>query len=579
MTNRQTDREEFKNLACNKQQQRVASRSIVRISWLQETQRRRKQKAITLLVCSELTTNKTKQFLIRGSMVMTSDASPPTNAAHGWLLFWIKFVVLIDMLAVSLVIPLMQSYFKDAGITTKGLGYMSSIYNVAQILGSLFIGGLMSDTCSKRSVLLLSFFGSAVSYLLLCTTSSLPLLFFSRALVGLVKQTFTVAYSVINEACINDSDLRSLEMGRLMALSNVCWTVGPSAGSFLYKLDRRLPSLVAATLFIVNACVTFLFIPRIGIMAAPSPVVAVVSSTEEHQKGKDFTKTSGRYSALWAPYVLFRKQFSDLANEKGVLTIIFVRILIIFTESAMSSSRLVNFYQNRFGLETSQLGYINTISNVVGTLIQTLLVNRIVKAFGGNSSMIIISLSVMSVTELISFFCPSYLHYAIFSHLPSHVAQSLMTASNRNIFSTIVPHQHFGKAQAVFSMLISCVGIVAPIYGSHIYTHLSTDQYRYKGLIHGIHLAIVTIIISFMIPGLTGQKDPNQGMITIETNATVLIQEEMEVCLEVEVQEENVQGGKKVRKPIIRETTAVPSTENGLRQRKQLTTTNTMQQQ
>ena len=504
-----------------------------------------------------------------------SDSSPAANNDHGWLLFWIKFVVLLDMFAVSLVIPLMQSYFKDAGITTKGLGYMSSIYNVAQILGSLFIGGLMSDTCSKQSVLLLSFVGSAFSYLLLGTTSSLPLLFFSRAVVGLVKQTFTVAYSVINEACINDSDARSLEMGRLMALTNVCWTVGPSVGSFLYKFDRRLPSVVASLLFIVNACITFVFIPRIGIMAAPRPAGDTLSPTEEPQEeGKD-TITSGRSSALWAPYALFRKQFSDLAMEKGVLTIIFVRILIIFTESAMSSSRLVNFYQTRFGLETSQLGYINTVSNFVGILIQTLLVNRIVKAFGGNSSMIIISLFVMSATELISFFCPSYLHYAIFSHLPSHVAQSLMSASIRNIFSNIVPHQHFGKAQAVFSMLISCVGIVAPIYGAYIYTHLSTEQYHYKGLIHGLHLALVTIIISFIIPPPAEQKDPSQGIITIESNTSALIQEEIEVSAEKEGDKEKEQGQRveKEENPIINDTSDPTSREHGLRQRKQVKST------
>ena len=462
----------------------------------------------------------------------------------------------------------MQSYFKDAGITTKGLGYMSSIYNVAQILGSLFIGGFMSDTCSKQSLLLLSFVGSALSYLLLGTTISLPLLFFSRALVGLVKQTFTIAYSVINEACLNDSEKKSLEMGRLMALTNVCWTVGPSAGGLLYKLDKRLPCLVACTLFLVNACVTFVFIPRVGIMAAPSPVVAVVSPlTEEND-----TSISGKNSALWAPYFLFRKQFTDLATEQGVLTIIFVRILIIFSESAMSSSRLVNFYQNRYGLETSQLGYINTASSIVGTLIQTLLINRIVKAFGGNSSMIIISLSVMCMTEVISFFCPSYLHYAIFCHLPSQIAQSLMSASNRNIFSNVVPHQHYGKAQAVFSMLISCVGIVAPIYGSQIYTHLSTDQYHYKGLIHGFHLAIVTIIISFMIPHLREHKDSNEGMIAIDTKGKVLIKEEIEV-----VEKEQAEDKEK-KTIIIGETSTFTLTENGLRQRKQLTSTNTMQQ-
>lgn len=407
---------------------------------------------------------------------------------HGSLLLAIKAVVLLDMFAVALVLPLMGSYFKEAGITTKGLGYLGSVYNVSQIIGSLFVGGLMSDTCSKRDVLLLSFIGSAVSYLMMGTTHSLPLIFFSRALVGLVKQTFSVATNVINEAFEGEPDARSLELGRLYAMSNACWTVGPSVGSILYKFDKTAPCIAAATIFLLNAAISVVFMPRTGIMAHPP--------SKARPPGEE------GYSPIWAPYFLFRRQFSDLAREPGVLSIIALRILIIFVESSMSSTRLINYYQNRFGIATSQLGFVSTVSNIVGVVIQTLLVNRIISYFGGNGSMILFCLGAIGVFHMVESFCSSYMYFAFCSLLPGQIAGSLMSASIRNLFSSTVPTQHFGKASAVFSMMISVTGIVSPIYGSHVYSLLSTEQYHYKGIISGIHMLVLALGLSFLLPSV-----------------------------------------------------------------------------
>ena len=368
--------------------------------------------------------------------------------ANWRLLLWTKVFIVLDMLAVSFVIPLMNSYFKDAGLDTIGLGYMSSVYNVAQIIGTLFVGGLMSDLCSKRDVLLLSFVGSAVSYLLLGTTSSLPLLFFSRALVGMVKQTFSVSYSVINEATEGDQEQRSLELGRIYALSNACWTVGPSLGGMLYKVNRAAPSIAAAVLFLLNAVLLVALVPKEGIMASPTPRRKAADDTDDDKNnGKD--KPQSLSALLWAPFALFSQQFAALARERGVLSVIAMRILIIFVESSMSSSRLVNYYQTRFGIQTSQLGFVSTISNVVGILIQSFLVNRVIAYCGGNTAMIVTSLVAVACTHFLESAAPTYLVFAFTSLLPAQIAGSLMSASIRNLFSAVVPSAHFGKAQAV----------------------------------------------------------------------------------------------------------------------------------
>lgn len=65
---------------------------------------------------------------------------------------------------------------------------MTSAYSLAQVVGGVVLGALSDRVMSRRSVLLLSFMGSCVSYGLVGLSSSLSMLLLGRIIVGLVKQ-------------------------------------------------------------------------------------------------------------------------------------------------------------------------------------------------------------------------------------------------------------------------------------------------------------------------------------------------------------------------------------------------------
>ena len=50
-------------------------------------------------------------------------------------------VVFLDLIAVSLVVPLLPARFKELGVSTKTYGLISSTYSLAQIAGGLVLGG------------------------------------------------------------------------------------------------------------------------------------------------------------------------------------------------------------------------------------------------------------------------------------------------------------------------------------------------------------------------------------------------------------------------------------------------------
>lgn len=65
---------------------------------------------------------------------------------------------------------------------------MSSAYSLSQIVGGLVLGALSDRAMSRRSVLLISFLGSSLSYGMIGLSSSLSMLLVGRVVVGLVKQ-------------------------------------------------------------------------------------------------------------------------------------------------------------------------------------------------------------------------------------------------------------------------------------------------------------------------------------------------------------------------------------------------------
>jgi MFS family permease len=272
------------------------------------------------------------------------------------LLFWIKVVVFLDFFGVALVVPLLTSYFRDAGIDTKLLGVMSSLYSVSQIFGGIVMG-ILSDTQSKHDVLMLSLLGSAVSYFIVGSSKSVTMLFLSRILVGLVKQTYTIATTAINEITDSNPELRSQELGRLSAISTVSFIIGPSVGSILYSsVSKDAPAKVASLCFVLNAAVCIIFIPRTGIMAASSRKVKEIADEDT-----DNSSCFARF--LSKPYNIFRSQLTDLAGIQNVLPVILMRLSIIFVESSMSSRNIVNYYENRFGIPTSALGFMQTATS------------------------------------------------------------------------------------------------------------------------------------------------------------------------------------------------------------------------
>jgi len=125
----------------------------------------------------------------------------------------LPLLVMFDMFSVSLVVPLLFQYYKSAGVNSASQREMlTSLFSASQIIGGLTLGAL-ADTgfFPRRTVLFISFAGSALSYALILH-GGFSALVCSRVLVGLVKQTMTVTTTMIVR-CTTKED-RAKHIGR-----------------------------------------------------------------------------------------------------------------------------------------------------------------------------------------------------------------------------------------------------------------------------------------------------------------------------------------------------------------------------
>lgn len=126
----------------------------------------------------------------------------------------LPLLVVMDMIGVSLVVPLLSSrYYQLAGVNSAvQREWLSSIFSASQIVGGLAIGALAdSKVLSRHTILLLSFLGSAFAYAMILQ-GGLVAIVISRVTVGLVKQTMTVATSILAHS--TEAHERASHMGR-----------------------------------------------------------------------------------------------------------------------------------------------------------------------------------------------------------------------------------------------------------------------------------------------------------------------------------------------------------------------------
>jgi DHA1 family tetracycline resistance protein-like MFS transporter len=168
-------------------------------------------------------------------------------------------IVLIDLLGLTVIIPLMPLYAASFGADPLIIGLLGAAYPVMQFIGAPFLGRL-SDRFGRKPILVISQLGTFIGFLVLGLANSLWLLFLARIVDGISGANISTAQAAITDS--TNEKTRTQGLGLLGAAFGLGFIIGPVIAFLSLAAsgnDYRVPAFVAAGFSALSILLTSLW--------------------------------------------------------------------------------------------------------------------------------------------------------------------------------------------------------------------------------------------------------------------------------------------------------------------------------
>jgi DHA1 family tetracycline resistance protein-like MFS transporter len=193
---------------------------------------------------------------------MTSSTSQPTDKLDFKRILPIFVIVLIDLLGLTIIIPLLPLYAASFSATPLLIGLIGASYPVMQFIGAPLLGRL-SDRFGRRPVLLVSQVGTFIGFLLLASANALWMLFLSRLIDGLSGANIATAQAAISDS--TNEKTRTQGLGLIGAAFGLGFVLGPIIAFVALALSGNnfhVPAFLAAGFSLISIVLTWLWLPE-----------------------------------------------------------------------------------------------------------------------------------------------------------------------------------------------------------------------------------------------------------------------------------------------------------------------------
>jgi MFS family permease len=247
----------------------------------------------------------------------------------------IFLTVLVDVLALTIVLPLLPFYARHFGASDVEVGALFACFAACQLVSGPVLGRL-SDRYGRKPVLVGSQAGTFAGLLVLASAPSLPWLFVGRAIDGLTAGNLGIAQAYITD--VTPPDRRTRAFALIGIAFGLGFLVGPAASGWLaLHHGYHAPPLAAAVL---------------------SALSIVLTATLVREPRRRAPLATDRASAL--------SRFFRRAAPRARLLELFAYALSF----SQITSGLALYLGARFGWEVDRVGYLFAFSGVVGGLVQ-----------------------------------------------------------------------------------------------------------------------------------------------------------------------------------------------------------------
>jgi len=298
--------------------------------------------------------------------------TPPEDRLDRRKVMPVFVIVLIDLLGLTVIIPLLPLYAASFGAGALTIGLLEASYPMLQLFGAPVLGRL-SDRFGRRPILLISQLGTLAGFILLGLAGQLWMLFLSRIIDGVSGANISTAQAVITDSTTEKT--RTQGLGLIGAAFGLGFIIGPViafASLALSGQDYRVPAFVAAAFSAISILLTWFWLEE----THPPAARAKQESTSQWQNlgqalrhpalgpllGLMFAQqlAFGGFEQLLALFTLNRLGLNASGNA---VIFVFVGVIVVGVQGGLIGPMSRRFGDRRLvylGLSTLAVGLILT---------------------------------------------------------------------------------------------------------------------------------------------------------------------------------------------------------------------------
>lgn len=370
-------------------------------------------------------------------------------------LFSVIFVVFIDLLGFSLILPLLPYYAEKYGATQLVVGLLVASYAAMQLIGAPLLGRL-SDRFGRRPILLASVGGTFLGFVLLGLADPLgkalaqtfnpqaanlfvlAILFLSRIIDGLTGGNLSVAQAYISD--VTDAQNRSKGLGLIGAAFGLGFIIGPVTGGLLSQWGYAIPAFAASALSFINLLLIYFWLPESltaeirAAMPEKRPAVTLAALLQALQRPFSGSLLITRFFFGLA-FAIFQTMFAAYALQK-------------------------------FQLSARDTGFVLTYVGVLSVFVQGFLIGRLTKTF--REDLLISACVALMAFSLAGWALAPSLFWLLVVLTPTAISGGVLNTLLSSTLTKAVQPQEIGGILGFSASIESATRIVAPILGGFL---------------------------------------------------------------------------------------------------------------
>lgn len=338
----------------------------------------------------------------------------------------------IAMVGIGLIIPVLPMFLEEFGVGGQAMGYLIAVFALTQFLFSP-IAGEISDKYGRKIPIIVGLFGFTISQLIFAVGTEIWMLYVSRLLGG-IGAAFLVPPMMAYVADITTEQERGKGMGLLGACMSLGFVIGPGIGGFLAEIGLRVPFYTSTVTAAIATVLSLFLLPE-------------TLSTEAQLKAR-----SAR----------LKKESMLTQLKKSFKAPYFMLLVLIFTMTfGLSNFETIFglYVDEKFGFTPKDISVIITIGALIGVIIQSVLVDKMLTRFGEKKVIhwtFLISAASMLILLLAGTFWSILAITLVF-----FTATSLMRPALNTLLSKMAGHEQ-GFVAGMNNMYMSIGNMVGP---------------------------------------------------------------------------------------------------------------------